>query len=233
MSEDREELVFVREEALKVEFVDAMGTDMTPVNAARISRAKEGDKNAIMDPKSIDLLGFLADHEHMTPFEHNVMSVIVYCPLYIRSQIHRHRTFAYNEVSRRYTSANVEFFIPTRFYKQNKINKQGGGESLLPEEISAIRVNMEDECRRAFGTYQAYLSMNMAREAARAILPQNIMTHFYMTGSLRNWCHFLKLRLDAHAQWENQVIAIQAARLLYGLWPNSYMALMKKEPDYT
>src|SRR4030067_2674197 len=112
---------------MKVTYIQHMGSDLNVVNAARISFNTEVTELSDKDKK---LIAYLADNEHMSPFEHNILTVIVECPLYIRSQIHRHRTFSYNEVSRRYTSENLEFFIPDIIRKQAESNRQASSGEL-------------------------------------------------------------------------------------------------------
>lgn len=209
-----------------VHHVAHMGDDLTPVNAARISF---GSSSAQMTEKDEKLIGYLAKHQHYSPFEHQTLTVIVECPLFIRSQIHRHRTFAYNEVSRRYTADDLSFYMPyeTEVRKQSDSNKQGSDGFLDcdPAEIASDWIkNVVENCERVFGNL---IELGVAREQARMILPQNLMTSFYMTGNLRNWAHFLKLRLDPHAQKEVQDVAKQVAIGIKKLWPVSYKALMQ------
>src|SRR5437667_11514171 len=109
---------------IDVEYIDHMGTDLSIVNAARISYGKHKNE---LDDKDVKLINYLAQHQHMTPFEHTALTVLVTCPLYIRSQIMRHRTFSYNELSRRYTAEGIEFYIPDEFRNQSESNKQGSG----------------------------------------------------------------------------------------------------------
>jgi thymidylate synthase (FAD) len=210
---------------IKVTFVDAMGTDLTPVNSARISFNSSSDEMTEKDKK---LIKYLADHLHMTPFEHNQLSVLVEVPLYIRSQIHRHRTFSYSEVSRRYTADNVEFYVPEvdDIRVQSKSNKQGSEGPIDPEQAGLVQAAMVEVAMKANDVFEKLLQLGVAREQARAILPQCTMTKFIMTGNLRNWCHFLKLRLDPHAQKEARVMAQQVAEIIKERWPVSYSALM-------
>ena len=106
---------------IKAEYMDHMGNDLTVVNSARVSFGSESQELSDKDKK---LIKYLADHQHMSPFEHCQLSVRISCPLYIRSQIHRHRTFSYNEISRRYTSKDLEFYIPETLRKQSDDNRQ-------------------------------------------------------------------------------------------------------------
>lgn len=191
---------------IKVDYVDHMGTDLTVVNSARISF--NGTKTEL-DDKDIKLINYLAEHEHMSPFEHCSLSVIIECPLYIRSQIHRHRTFAFNEVSRRYTSDNMEFFLPSieDLRKQSKSNRQASNGQVDEQTSIHLISNMADHHRYSEQLYNDLLAAGVCREQARGVLPQNLMTKFYMTGNLRNWAHFIKLRLHEGAQKEVQDVA--------------------------
>ena len=208
---------------LKVVYVSHMGDDLTPVNSARISR---NNKSEVLTEKDIKLLTFLADNGHYTPFEHCVVTVIIECPLYIRSQIMRHRTFSYNEVSRRYTDENIEFYIPDELRYQDTKNKQGskGSNKTLLEPIRII-------CENALYTYDELIRKGIAREHARMVLPQNLMTKFYMTGNIRNWAHFLKLRSDSHAQKEVQIIAKHIDKILKKYYPECISVLLKNKGE--
>lgn len=207
---------------IKALYVCHMGDDLTPVNAARISFGKSTDSMTEKDEK---LIRYLAEHDHLTPFEHQALTVIVECPLFIRSQIHRHRTFAYNEVSRRYTDENLEFYIPPLddIRKQSTNNKQGSDGKI--DDVSLAVGLMEDVVSHARYRFERLIELGVAREQARMVLPQNLMTKFYMTGNLRNWAHFLRLRLDAHAQPEVQTVAKDVAAIIQKCWPVSFAAL--------
>jgi len=211
---------------IEIVYVDHMGDDLTVVNSARVSFNKKKD---ILDEKDIKLIKYLAKHQHMTPFEHCTLTVIIKCPLYIRSQIHRHRTFAYNEVSRRYTSENLEFYQPDSFRIQHKTSKQCSAGDVSDEtekEAKLISKQIEDTCLKA---YNDLVNMGVARELARGLLPQSLMTEFYMTGNLRNWVHFLNLRMDSHAQKEVQDVAQPITKILFEKFPESAQALMELE----
>jgi len=215
---------------------DRLGdANFLPVSAARASFGKE-DKTGD-DPKAdLKLMKYLADHEHMTPFEYNHATFLVECPLFIRSQIMRHRTFAFNEISRRYTSEDICFWKPDSFRLQSKSNKQASVDE--PVEVVSI-LHMEDEggcihtyeevCKDALRSYNAHISLGVCREQARAMLPQSLITRFYMGGSLRNWVHFLKLRLDSHAQREVQIVARKIESQLRELWPEAMGVLLPIE----
>lgn len=209
---------------IEIEFIDSMGSDLTVVNSARVSFGK---RISALEDKDAKLIKYLADHQHLTPFEHCTVTVLVSCPLYIRSQIHRHRTFAYNEISRRYTSENLEFYQPDSFRIQSKNNKQASAGDVDDQTELAARVISQKMESDALTSYNRLIDMGVARELARGILPQSLMTEFYMTGNLRNWVHFLKLRMDPHAQKEVQDVALPIMAILEKLYPESTKALME------
>lgn len=209
---------------LKVTYVDHMGNDLRIVNSARISFNNESE---IITDKDKKLIDYLAVNEHMSPFEHNVLTVIIECPLYIRSQIHRHRTFSYNEISRRYTSENIEFFLPVSIRKQAESNRQASNGELEEHEAKNAMLLIDKHHKDSEKIYKHLLSLGVPREQARGILPQNLMTKFYMTGNLRNWIHFVKLRQDSHSQQEVQDLAKQVLSILSEKFPEAVKALMK------
>jgi len=210
---------------IKATYVDHCGSDLSIVNAARVSFGKKSEK---LKQKDKDLIKYLADNEHYSPFEHVTCTIVVECPLYIRSQIHRHRTFSYNEISRRYTSENIEFYIPPvdDIRMQSSDNKQASRGSLDHASADNAQYLIEELCRKAKQTYDELLELGVAREQARSVLPVCTMTKFYMSGNLRNWVHFLKLRLHPHAQKEARIVAEQVLAVLKEKFPEGVKALM-------
>jgi thymidylate synthase (FAD) len=207
----------------EVSYKAHMGNDLTVVNAARVSYGKN---KTDLDSSDIKLIHYLAKHKHYSPFEHCSLSVSIKCPLYIRSQIQRHRTFSYNEISRRYTAENLEFYVPTKLRKQHVSSKQCS-DGYLEDHLNEDFLNEINKIHlQALHTYNILIDSGVAREQARGVLPQNLMTEFWMTGNLRNWTHFLKLRLDSHAQEEVQDIAKQISDIVNMNFNESYKALL-------
>ena len=193
--------------------------DTLPVSAARVSHGNE-DKTGDDPAKDLKLMRFLAEHKHFSPFEHMSMTLLIECPMFVRSQIHRHRTFSYNEISRRYTSDDADvFYLPDTFRAQAKSNKQCSTGEVEDQPLAkAVYCKaMED----AYRGYTSMLELGVAREIARAALPASAITRFYMTGNLRNWAAFIKLRDDPHAQLEVQHVAKVAKSELLKLWPTA------------
>lgn len=198
--------------------------DRMPARAARVSFDNDLQEHSC--ERDIKLIRYLADHQHMTPFEHQSATVMIECPLFIRSQIHRHRTFSYSELSRRYTSDGIEFWLPGTLRQQADSNRQASVDQPI-QHNEVGRDVMRRLTERAVGDYLRLLDMGVCREQARAVLPQNLLTRFYMTGNLRNWAHFLELRMDrSHAQYENYAIALRIYNILRSMWPLAIDALV-------
>lgn len=208
---------------LKVTYIDHMGSDLRVVQSARISFNNSSEQ---LEEKDKKLIKYLADNEHLSPFEHNILTCLVECPLYIRSQIHRHRTFSYNEVSRRYTSDNIEFYVPDTIRKQAASNRQASEGELDPIGANTAIAIMKVQHEQALDAYNNMLALGVPREQARGVLPQNLMTKFYQTGNLRNWAHFVRLRIDNHAQAEVQEIGKQVLTILQDKFPEATKALL-------
>lgn len=207
------------------EYTADMGNcDFFPCSAARVSFGKE-DKTGKDEAADRKLMKYLADHEHMTPFEHQSATFLVEVPLFIRSQIMRHRTFAYNEISRRYTSEDLDFWVPDEWRGQSESNRQASSDVRFPVGVD-FRDGYYSVCSYALSVYQSMIDdMGVAREQARSMLPQSLLTRFYMTGNLRNWAHFVKLRVDDHAQYEVRVVAERIDEALGKLWPTAWGVL--------
>lgn len=231
---------------MSVELIDHMGTDLTPVNAARVSMNKASDweiENIVTEvdadsrvyheypilklkDKDAKLISYLASNGHTSCFEHQVASFRLKVPIFVARQIQRHRNFAYNEVSRRYVKDDLEFYWPDKWRKAAANIKQGSSDEAADDQRQ-INYHAQNACHGALLAYKDMLAQDVAPELARMILPQNLMTTFYMTGSLRNWAHFLKLRLDSHAQQEVREVAQMINDVLVELWPISMKELMK------
>lgn len=211
---------------IKATYVQHMGTDLTVVNSARISYGGSSQELTDKDKKLID---YLAKNSHLSPFEHCSLSAIIEVPLYIRSQIHRHRTFSFNEVSRRYTSENLQFYVPPieDLRSQSKNNKQVSDGPISETEARGLQSSIKQAHAYSLDFYNQLIARGVCREQARGVLSQDLMTSFYMTGNLRNWVHFVHLRNHPHAQKEVQVVAQQVKQILLEKFPTSSEALFK------
>jgi len=221
---------------MRVDYITHYGTDLSVVNAARVSFANEsewevndskwGTQTRLSD-KDHKLIHYLAKHKHTSCFEHQGATLRLKVPIFIARQIQRHRTFSYNEISRRYVDTPPEFFWPITWRGRAENVKQGSSDEEPPDGSLTWQMRFQDAVNEVSSLYKWAVQDGVAPELARMILPQNMYTEFYMTGNLRNWAHFLKLRLDGHAQAEVQDVAKMVASILTPLWPVSMEALSK------
>ena len=192
-----------------VRVVDYMGDDAAICQAARVSYGK-GTKSVQNDEGSIR---YLMRHWHSTPFETCEVKLHVKLPVFVARQWIRHRTANVNEYSARYSILDREFYIPAPEHvaAQSVVNNQGRGETLTGEEAARVLDILKSDSERSYNNYQAMISddgqQGLARELARMNLPANIYTQWYWKVDLHNLLHFLRLRADAHAQYEIRVYA--------------------------
>jgi thymidylate synthase (FAD) len=210
-----------------VGLIDHLGTETTIVNAARVSFGKLKTE---MDERDKGLLTYLIDNRHTSPLEHMVFTFSVHCPLFIRGQWHRHRTWSYNEISRRYTEIDMEFYTPVKLRKQAESNRQA---SFLDENFDdeALREEIRQQNLKSLELYNHLLDKGVCREQARGVLPQNMMVTFWGTVDLSNLLHFLELRDSEHAQSEIKEYAVAIKQLIKPLIPNvaAYFAAKGQE----
>ena len=196
--------------------IDHLGTESTIVNAARVSFGKLKTE---MDERDVKLLEYLIANKHTSPLEHMVFTFSIHCPLFVRGQWHRHRTWSYNEISRRYTEVDMEFYTPVDLRRQAESDRQAsvadpafeGGE--LKQAIAAHN-------QASFDLYEKLLASGVCREQARGVLPQNMMVTFWGTVDLSNLLHFLELRDSEHAQYEIREYASAIKQLIKPIVPN-------------
>ncbi len=209
-----------------VGLLDHMGSEAGIVNAARVSFGK---RKETLDERDLALLRYLIENRHTSPLEHMVFTFLIHCPLFVRSQWHRHRSWSFNEISRRYTSVDIEFYVPPAFRAQAQDNRQASIESdALDQET--CRTLMTEHHRRSLDLYNQLLDLGVCREQARGILPQNLFTTFWGTVDLHNLIHFLELRDSPHAQWEIREYAAALKRLITPQIPHIAQILGWPEP---
>jgi thymidylate synthase (FAD) len=189
-----------------VRLVDYFGGDQRIVQSARVSYG-EGTKSVSQDGALID---YLLRHQHTSPFEQVVMTFHVKMPIFVARQWVRHRTGRMNEVSGRYSIMKDEFYVPAedKVAPQSTDNKQGRAtEAFDKETADKIIAQQEEGQKAAYESYNELIDSGLAREIARINLPFSLYTEFYWEMDLHNLFHFLKLRLDSHAQYEIRVYA--------------------------
>ncbi|NQW30665.1 MAG: FAD-dependent thymidylate synthase [Ignavibacteria bacterium] len=206
-----------------VRLVDVMGDDHAIVQAARVSYGS-GTKKVHEDR---GLIRYLLRHLHTTPFEMVEFKFHVKLPIFVARQWIRHRTANVNEYSGRYSEMKDEFYVPdiSQIRVQSTSNKQGRAEQAFPpDEAVAIGKMMENSQSASYAEYQQLLEKDLAREIARINLPVSNYTEWYWKIDLHNLFHFLKLRIDPHAQYEIQVYAHAMGEIARAVVPHAYEA---------
>ncbi len=199
-----------------VGLIDTLGTETTIVNAARVSFGKIKQE---MDVRDVGLLNYLIENRHTSPLEHIVFTFSIHCPLFIRGQWHRHRTWSYNEISRRYTEIDMEFYTPEHLRRQAATNRQASVADPAFEDES-LRAMIRKQNEDSLKLYNDLLDAGVCREQARGVLPQNMMVTFWGTVDLSNLLHFLELRDSKHAQWEIREYAQAIKKLIKPVVPH-------------
>tara|TARA_A100001011_G_scaffold379234_1_gene444983 strand:+ start:4380 stop:5087 length:708 start_codon:yes stop_codon:yes gene_type:complete len=210
-----------------VEYIQHMGDDLTIVNSARVSFGKTKEE---LDGKDEKLINYLISHKHTSTLEHNTVTFRFTVPLFVRSQHHRHRTWSYNEISRRYTDVDMSFYEPSEFRTQHKSNRQASNSDelinpVLIPDLSDLDYGLKaSDCIKShhelsLRLYNNLLKNGVCREQARGVLPQNLYTQYYGTVNLNNLLKFIELRTHDGAQWEIQRVAIACLDIAETLWP--------------
>lgn len=192
-----------------VELYQICGDDLTIVDMARISfNRQHGDLE-----RDIKLIKYLYDNNHYSPFEHTLITFKVTCDTATARQVMRHRSWSFNEVSRRYTDEDIAFFLPDVIRLQDDKNRQCSGG--INEDSERLKNTIEDLYHTAYKDYIYLLSNGVPREQARYVLPIGLTTSFMASCNLRSFIHFLQQRLDKHAQKEIRDIAELMLKLVY------------------
>ena len=223
---------------IKATLKDHMGSDITVVNAARVSFGKTshpvewlnydyedgsrcGDLIAVLDGRDTKLVKYLAKHNHISPFGHAFASFHVKAPIFVARQLVKHSFLRWNEVSRRYVDDEPEFYVPDVWRGRSEDKKQGS------EGVVESNANMLYYNDKALGLYKQLLDEGVAPEQARMVLPQSTMTEWWWSGSLDAFARTCKLRCAADTQYETRVVADQISEVMGDLFPVSWSALME------
>ena len=214
--------------------LDYMGTDLTIVNSARVSFDVTHQE---LEPRDEKLIHYLYTNKHTSPFEHCSVKFECNVPLFVARQHMRHRTWSFNEVSRRYTDVNLEFYLPDEFRPQAETNRQAsvhdgamvnpvlqvvhGSNQVWPTTANEM---LKSHTRKSVKLYNQMLEGGICREQARGVLPQNLYTEYYGTCNLNNLLKFVDLRIHEGAQWEIQRVAEALLELTTDLWPTAVNA---------
>lgn len=207
---------------ISVELLDSMGNDLTIANVARVSFNKWKKE---FDEKDARLIDYLARHEHVSPFRHTAIQLRCKAPVFLARQLGKHQAgLTWNEVSRRYVDAGIEFFVPDSWRSRPTDGmKQGSGDNHPHSEYFC------DLCDKylmgVIGVYDEMVRDGVAPEMARMVLPQSMMVDWIWTGNLTAFFHVWRLRIDGHAQKEAQDFAKLLEKVVEPLFPHSWNAL--------
>lgn len=208
--------------------VDHMGTDLTTVNAARVSYGAESKELTERDKRLVE---FLAEHEHVTPFRHAQVTLRCRAPIFLARQLGKHQVgFSWNEISRRYKDGDaieVECYVPdVVFGRPDKLMTQTA--QPIPQDFArTLAAYIKNDNARAVREYKALLKFGVAPEQARMVLPQSMITEWVWTGSLYGWANLYKQRSSEHAQYEARLFAEEVNKIMSELFPNTWEALIK------
>lgn len=208
-----------------IRIIDYMGSDNSIVQAARVSYGK-GTKKISQDEA---LIKYLMRHSHTSPFEMCEIKFHVKLPIFVARQWIRHRTANVNEYSARYSILDKEFYVPKpeHIAKQSDNNKQGSGEIFDPDTAEKIINSLTNDSNFVYSHYEHLIKEGLAREIARSNLTLNYYTQFYWKIDLHNLLHFLRLRVDKHAQYEIRVYAEVMLDIIKKWVPMTYNAFLE------
>ena len=213
-----------------VQYVSHMGDDLTVANAARVSFNKESDWEeqdglTLLSIKDEKLIKYLAKNHHWTPFAHPQITLRIKAPIFVRTQLFKHKVgFVENEVSRRYVVDDPQFYTP--IWRNSPTNGAKQGSSGFVEEPSILVMSgFREAAEKCVEVYNGLLASGVAPEQARSILPQSTYTEWWWTGSLAAFARVYKQRTDAHAQWEVQRYADAIGEIMRPLYPISWEQL--------
>lgn len=233
---------------IEVTLVDYMGSDLSVVNAARVSFSKESNweyvnaacvdehykpipehSDRVLGEKDAKLISYLARHNHWTPFGHCFSTFRIKAPLFVARQIGKHQVgLVWNEVSRRYVDDEPEFYVPQSFRGRAENVKQGSSSEAVETPGAGVDYpGIDFAVETALGAYKGLLKDGVAPELARMVLPQNTMTEWIWSGSLAAFSRVCKLRLDPHTQLETQEVAQVISQQMAELYPVSWGALQE------
>jgi len=206
-----------------------MGSDLSVVNAARVSFGKTSEWNpdwrddhyTSLLTKDSNLIKYLADHKHMSPFGHCFASFHVKAPIFVARQLVKHKFLRWNEISRRYVDDEPEFYEPDEWRGRSADKKQGSDGLVKISPVGSLKV--QGYCLAA---YLDLLDKGVCPEQARGVLPQSTMTEWWWSGSLDAWADMCRLRMAPDTQYESQLVARGISGIMSGLFEASWAALV-------
>ena len=218
---------------IKATYIDHMGSDLSVVNAARVSFGK--NHKEFDGHRDAKLISYLANHEHLSPFGHCFASFHVKAPIFVARQLVKHKFLRWNEISRRYVDEEPEFYLPDVWRGRSADKKQGSSDEVIPK-ISVKNYGEPWEGKTGSVVdayvgetallYESLIEAGVAPEQARMVLPQSTMTEWYWSGSLDAFASMCNLRLKPDTQYESRLVAEQISEIMTGLFPVSWKALV-------
>ena len=239
---------------IEVTYIDHMGSDLSVVNAARVSFGKKsefivsgvptnGPPERVLHQRDRKLIAYLAKHKHISPFGHCFASFHIKAPIFVARQLVKHKFLRWNEISRRYVDEEPEFYMPTIWRGRSVDKKQGSSK----EEIEHIHYTCETTGNRSrtkiwrlldhyqthhvHDMYSGLLKAGVCPEQARMVLPQNMMTEWYWSGSLDAFADMCNLRCKSDTQAETREVARQIDHKMIEVFPVSWDALTDNSDD--
>ena len=210
---------------MEVELVDGMGSDLSVVNAARVSFAKRKEELTDNDE---GLIKYLATHNHWSPFAHASMQFRIKAPVFVARQLVKHQVgLVWNEVSRRYVDDDPEFYQPEEWRGRAEDKKQGSLDVAVSNNTN-LQSYYAQYTKQCFETYKAILDEGVAPEQARMVLPQSMMTEWYWSGTLYAFARVCNLRCAKDTQKETQDVANAIATHCSKEFPISWKYLIDK-----
>jgi thymidylate synthase (FAD) len=215
---------------IKATYIDHMGSDLSVVNAARVSFGKVSDWNepsmgkaSGLSDRDAKLVRYLAVHKHISPFGHAFCTWHVKAPVFVARQLVKHKFLRWNEISRRYVDDEPEFYKPD-VWRGRSADKKQGSEGVVKLYGVAEQI-VDDYAAEALTAYQVLLEAGVAPEQARMVLPQSTMTEWYWSGSLDALADMCNLRCTGDTQLETRLVANQICDKMRELFPVSWLAL--------
>ena len=215
---------------IEATLIDYMGTDLSVVNAARVSFGKKSswakftaghaDKGVLQD-KDRKLIHYLAEHKHLSPFGHCFASFHVKAPVFVARQLVKHKFLRWNEISRRYVDSKPEFYEPDEWRGRSEDKKQGS------DGVVHIYMDQEMQWHRQMTSYTNLINNGVCPEQARMVLPQSMMTEWYWSGSLDAFADMCNLRTTDDTQYETRLAAVLLSNKMLKLFPVSWYELLR------
>lgn len=216
---------------IEVTYIEHMGSDLSVVNAARVSFGKQSEwmprvhngEPKVLQFKDAKLIKYLAKHKHISPFGHAFASFHVKAPVYVARQLVKHKFLRWNEISRRYVDDDPEFYVP-EVWRGRSADKKQGSEGEVNTNANILYHN-----NVMLGLYKQQLAEGVCPEQARGILPQSMLTEWYWSGSLDAFADMCNLRCKPDTQFETQIVANLISKSMSTFFPVSWEALRANE----